>query len=109
MPVTLNAKRKGFALACGRWLGASENVPLHLSCSLLSGLIAQTVIQPVDTARSHIMNNTPAVSTLTMVKRHGPSWLYRGYTAACWRQGPIMLMQMPLVEQIRLLLGVGAL
>lgn len=91
-----------------RWLGANENATLHLSCSLLSGLIAQTVIQPVDTVRSHIMNATPAVSAFTMVRRHGPLWLYRGYAAACWRQGPIMLMQMPLTEQIRLLLGVGA-
>ena len=104
----MNANAKDIFIGRVRWFGASENVTLHLSCSLLSGLIAQTVIQPVDTARSHIMYSTPAVSALTMVKRHGPLWLYRGYTAACWRQGPIMLMQMPLVEQLRLLLGVGA-
>ena len=35
--------------ACKRWLGAAEGVALHLSCSLMSGIIAQTVIQPVDT------------------------------------------------------------
>ena len=35
--------------ACKRWLGATEGVALHLSCSLASGIVAQTVIQPVDT------------------------------------------------------------
>ena len=34
-------------------------------------------------------------------------FLYRGYVVACCRQGPIMLIQMPLVEQLRLALGLG--
>ena len=153
--------------ACKRWLGAAEGVPLHLSCSLMSGIIAQTIIQPVDTcappppaqpsslpakiclppstrpschqfcrssssaffharedlfacqrlnrdrwvcrrARTHIMQQGAATSVGAMLRQEGPLWLYRGFSAACWRQGPIMLVQMPLVEQLRLLLGVGA-
>ena len=87
-------------------LGLREGPVLHLSCSLLSGLIAQTVIQPVDTARSHIMASR--TSTVAMVRANGLAWFYRGFSAACLRQGPIMVMQMPLTEQIRLLMGVGA-
>ena len=59
-------------------------------------------------ARTHIMQQGAATSVGAMVRREGPLWLYRGFSAACWRQGPIMLVQMPLVEQLRLLLGVGA-
>ena len=59
-------------------------------------------------ARTHIMQQGAATSVGAMLRQEGPLWLYRGFSAACWRQGPIMLVQMPLVEQLRLLLGVGA-
>jgi hypothetical protein len=133
-----------WGLKQGGWL--SEGVPLHLTCSLTSGLIAQAVIQPMDTVRSVVMTaprlrkpqgtaaaataNTAAASTALTTFSASTGWaavaqglspkkgggihlvgaarfLYRGFGAACFRQGPIMLIQMPLVEQLRLLLGLG--
>jgi len=133
------------SLKQGGWL--PEGAALHLTCSLASGLIAQTVIQPVDTVRSVVMaahanfRETPlqgtaatAAAAATPLARSelprglggkgaeavweglrprgggssgGLRFLYRGFGAACCRQGPIMLIQMPLVEQLRLLLGLG--
>ena len=87
-------------------IGLEEAAPLHVSCSLVSGLIAQTVIQPVDTLRSHVMAGEGRARHHLSVQ--GIRWLFRGYTAACCRQGPIMLLQLPLTEQIRIFLGVGA-
>ena len=79
-----------------------EGPVLHSCCSLTSGLIAQTCIQPFDTTRSVIMaGHLPIGESL---RRHGPFFLLRGYLTACCRQGPIMLIQMPVVEQLRLLL-----
>lgn len=100
-------------------MGWKEGPVLHLSCSLASGLIAQTVIQPVDTIRSVVMvPSATAASTASPwspvvqgLKSSGGGlagslrFLYRGYVVACCRQGPIMLIQMPLVEQLRLQMG----
>jgi len=83
---------------------------LHLGCALISGLIAQTVIQPFDTLRSFFMaSNTGSWSVLIpMIRTEGFfKWAYRGYLPAMARQGPIMLFQLPLIEQFRILLGVG--
>lgn len=80
-----------------------EGPLLHCCCSLTSGLIAQTCIQPFDTTRSVIMaGRVPLGESL---QKFGPLFLFRGYLTACCRQGPIMAIQMPVVEQLRLLLG----
>ena len=42
------------------------------------------VIQPADTMRSSIMSGS-SESVMTHLKRDGPRWLYRGYSAACSR------------------------
>ncbi|GMH54154.1 hypothetical protein TrRE_jg3607, partial [Triparma retinervis] len=88
----------------------NESTPLHLACALTSGLIAQTCIMPFDTARSYFMAaEGPSISSLvSLCRRDGVfNWAYRGYAAACARQGPIMLLQLPLIEQLRKFLGVG--
>lgn len=87
-----------------------ESTPLHLVCALTSGLIAQTCIMPFDTARSYFMAaESPTFSSLiALCQKEGAfNWAYRGYAAACARQGPIMLFQLPLIEKLRELLGVG--
>ena len=187
----------------------SEPASIHLFCSLMSGLVAQTVIQPLDTARSCVMassggkgGSTAVAAVVANAKAEGARWFFRGsvrvgppcaarertrlvptpaalrahvwcrrqphsahttlvagrsvasavahaargmlthgccvhallhdvirllkdctvlilyhhgccacpvarYVAACCRQGPIMLIQMPIVEQLRLALGCG--
>ena len=47
-------------------------------------------------------------SDLRGVRSHGPVWLYRGYAPAAAGQGLIMLLQMPIIEELRRLLGVAA-
>eukprot|EP00587_Corethron_hystrix_P007074 CAMPEP_0113300528 /NCGR_PEP_ID=MMETSP0010_2-20120614/2119_1 /TAXON_ID=216773 ORGANISM="Corethron hystrix, Strain 308" /NCGR_SAMPLE_ID=MMETSP0010_2 /ASSEMBLY_ACC=CAM_ASM_000155 /LENGTH=257 /DNA_ID=CAMNT_0000153965 /DNA_START=62 /DNA_END=835 /DNA_ORIENTATION=+ /assembly_acc=CAM_ASM_000155 len=87
-----------------------EVAVLHLGCALISGLIAQTVIQPFDTMRSFLMaSSTGSLSALgPLIRTEGLfKWAYRGYLPAMARQGPIMLFQLPLIEQFRALLGVG--
>ena len=95
-----------------------EGPALHVCCSLLSGLVAQTVIQPVDTLKTLMMRppsrgapGTPGgllACAGALVREGGLSALYRGYLPALLRQGPVMLVQMPLIEQLRRrVFGVG--
>mmetsp|Transcript_15982 Transcript_15982/g.39280 ORF Transcript_15982/g.39280 Transcript_15982/m.39280 type:complete len:125 (-) Transcript_15982:433-807(-) len=40
-----------------------------------------------------------------LLARSGPAGLYRGYWPAMARQGPVMVIQMPIVEQFRKMMG----
>lgn len=93
--------------------------------------MAQTVTQPADTLKTLVMadgggggggsasgakgvgggggggnggGGTMAVLG-RLLARSGPLGLYRGYWPAMARQGPVMVIQMPIVEQFRKLLG----
>lgn len=89
-------------------LPLEEGPILHTLCALLSGVIAQTVVMPMDTIKSNMMvGAAPSEVWQTLVQR-GPFWLYRGYLPACAGQGLIMVLQMPLIEEFRRLLGVQA-
>ncbi len=89
-------------------LPLDEGPTLHTICALLSGIIAQTVIMPVDTIKSSMMiGNCHQTVWKTFLER-GPIWLYRGYLPACAGQGLIMVLQMPLIEEFRRILGVKA-
>tara|TARA_B110000305_G_C19406878_1_gene623254 strand:- start:793 stop:1686 length:894 start_codon:yes stop_codon:yes gene_type:complete len=92
-----------------RLSGGEENAALHVVCSVLSGLIAQSIVQPFDVMRSYFMavDNASLKSMAKLARVEGFGWFYRGYLAALCRQGPIMLIQMPLIEHIRVSIGVG--
>ena len=89
----------------------SEGPALHFTASFMSGVVAQTVTQPVDTLKTLVMANGGAngggtFATLRkLLARSGPIGLYRGYWPAMARQGPVMVIQMPIVEQFRKALG----
>lgn len=95
--------------------GASEGPLLHTVSSFISGLIAQTVIMPADTLKTLTMGkqtNTGAPRSLLMVtynlvRAEGILALYRGYLPALLRQGPVITVQMPLIEQMRAFMGLG--
>mmetsp|Transcript_10389 Transcript_10389/g.18237 ORF Transcript_10389/g.18237 Transcript_10389/m.18237 type:complete len:296 (-) Transcript_10389:1318-2205(-) len=90
-------------------LGWEEGPFLHVFCAFLSGIIAQTVVMPIDTIKSSMMiGNCPKGVWKTMMENGGLFWFYRGYIPACAGQGMIMVLQMPLIEQFRGMLGVDA-
>lgn len=91
-----------------RWLGWEEGAALHATCSLASGVIAQTVIMPIDTVKSHLMLGKDWRTVFDSMRAQGPRWFFRGYVPACAGQGMIMVLQMPLVEELRRVLGVDA-
>ena len=89
----------------------SEGPALHFTASFMSGVVAQTVTQPVDTLKTLVMANGGEAGGGTfatlrkLLARSGPIGLYRGYWPAMARQGPVMVIQMPIVEQFRKALG----
>lgn len=93
-----------------------EGPQLHVVCAFWSGVLAQTVIMPIDTLKSHMMLGKGWKDVFQhvgkVVTEEGPfhlvKWLYRGYAPACAGQGLIMVLQMPLIEAFRRGLGVGA-
>ena len=91
-----------------RLLPWEEGVLLHTTCALLSGIIAQTVVMPIDTIKSSLMIGSSPSFVWKTLKERGPFWLYKGYLPACAGQGLIMVLQMPLIEEFRRLLGVKA-
>ena len=95
-----------------RWLlqrgvFSEDAPPLHFTSSFLSGCVAQTVTQPVDTLKTLVMSKPSGddrgaiAIAIEIIKKRGVQGLYRGYWAATARQGPVMVIQMPLVEALR--------
>ena len=89
----------------------TEGPAMHTMCSFASGLIAQTVVQPADTIRTVMLSGNAGGGlrecTASIVREGGLRALFRGYLPAILRQGPVIAMQMPLIEEIRRLFGLG--
>ena len=81
---------------------------LHVTCAFASGVIAQTVVMPIDTIKSSMMVGNTFRQVVGTMRSNGPFWFYRGYLPACAGQGIIMVLQMPLIEALREMLGVKA-
>lgn len=102
--------------ASKRWLlregyFAEDAAPLHFSSSFVSGVVAQTVAMPADTLKTLAMSSPGgdgkgmrAIARRVLVK-YGWRGFYKGYLAAAARQGPVMVLQMPLVEALRNIFG----
>ena len=76
----------------------------------MSGFIAQTVTMPFDTMKTLIMADRTGSSSLEVMRRAmvaggGVRVLFAGYVPALARQGPVMVVQMPIVEQLRKCVG----
>lgn len=87
----------------------NETPLLHSAASLASGFVAQTVTMPFDTMKTLLMADRTGAPASTVLNRAvasgGVRVLFAGYLPALARQGPVMLVQMPLVEQLRRLVG----
>jgi hypothetical protein len=88
------------------WL--DEGPLLHVSCAFASGIIAQTVVMPIDTIKSHVMVGKGWSTIAKALTEKSPRWFFRGYLPACAGQGFVMVLQMPLIEEFRRLSGVDA-
>ena len=67
---------------------------------------------PADTVKTRFMASgsaalyrNPIDCVVQTVRAEGALALYRGYWPTLARQGPVMVVQMPLVEQLRRLAG----
>lgn len=91
--------------------GVREGPGLHMACGVFSGFVAQLVCMPADVLKVKILSGAHGSSVLRCllhtVRNEGPAGLYRGFGAAACRQCPVILVQMPLIEQIRRVAGLG--
>jgi solute carrier family 25 uncoupling protein 8/9 len=93
-------------------LGMSEGPALHVTASLIAGVCAAVLAAPFDTIKSHAMVSSSTgkpQSTRDIARgilaQGGPLALFRGVLPAYLRQGPHVLICLPLTEQLRGALG----
>jgi hypothetical protein len=102
-----NAKR-----ALRRRLGIAEGAPLHVAGALVAGGAAAVAAAPFDFLKARAMAHVGRSSmraTVAALSREGalPFALFRGVLPAYLRQGPHVLLCLPLMEQLRLALGLS--
>lgn len=106
------AKKKMLKGPDGKFGFCQDGPALQFTASCLSGLVAQTVTQPADTLKTLVMSQKTTGRQMgvmevfmSTIRYGGMRAFYAGYLPALARQGPVMLIQMPLVEQLRKLFG----
>lgn len=92
--------------------GMREGVPLHMLGSFLSGLAFATASAPADMVKTRMMADPArrsgfASSLAAIVREEGPAALFRGWTPSAARLAPHFTAVGVLMEQVRLLVGVG--
>lgn len=90
----------------------NETPELHALSSFISGICAQCCVMPVDIIKTRFMSASSLVKPTSMIscivtiyRERGILGFYRGLFVACCRQGPCILIQMPLIEQFRFAFG----
>lgn len=96
--------------------GFAEGAPLHVAGALVSGAVAAVAAAPWDFLKARAMSHGGRSSAsmrgvVAALYREGalPGALFRGLLPAYMRQGPHVLICLPLMEQLRLALGLPAL
>jgi len=91
--------------------GLRESPPLHVACAAFSGFVAQLVCMPADVIKVKILSGDHGTSVWGCVRAtlhaEGAAGLFRGFWPAVLRQCPVILVQMPLIEFIRSVAGMG--
>ncbi|XP_062125879.1 mitochondrial dicarboxylate carrier-like isoform X1 [Drosophila sulfurigaster albostrigata] len=88
----------------------NDNSVTHFTASLLAGITATTLTQPVDVLKTRIMNAKPGDFTGLMdIIRYtaelGPKGFFRGYVPALVRIVPLTILTFMFLEQLRLHFG----
>jgi len=91
--------------------GAKESMSTHFGASLMAAFIASVMSNPVDVAKTRLMNQkfvegkpqyTGTVNVMTsMVAAEGPLSLYKGFAATFARQCPYVVVTWITVEQLK--------
>jgi len=91
--------------------GMKDGLPTHFSASFMAAFIASAMSNPVDVAKTRLMNQKVGepkrgmVGTITnMVKSEGPLSLYKGFGATFARQCPYVVITWVSVEQLKKLM-----
>jgi hypothetical protein len=85
-----------------------EGFALHLVASIFSGTAASVLCAPMDVIKTRVMAGSHQgwFSCLGhILKNEGPSGLFRGLSANMSRLCPAVMMQLPVLEQLRILAG----
>ncbi|OLY77693.1 Mitochondrial dicarboxylate transporter [Smittium mucronatum] len=83
------------------------NISTHFSCSVLAALVATTVCNPVDVAKTRIMNSSTKLysslgdALLTISRTEGPMALFKGWTPSFLRLGPQTVLVFVFLEQFK--------
>jgi len=90
--------------------GMKDSIPTHFSASLMAAFIASAMSNPVDVAKTRLMNQkeqlyTGTVNTMTtMIRQEGPLSLYKGFAATFARQCPYVIVTWMTVEQLKVIM-----
>lgn len=93
--------------------GMKEGVQTHLGCSLLTGLITTTVINPVEVVKNTMFtkgkecNLGPIATAGNIFAREGIRGMYKGWTANYARLGPQTTITFLVLEKLRSVTGLG--
>jgi len=96
-------------------LGLEEGIPLHFASSLFAAVFTTTASSPFDVIKTRYMCDTSGQYTGLMdcvaktLKNDGPMAFLRGWTPAYTRVSPHTVITLLMIEQLRLVLGMGAL
>jgi hypothetical protein len=92
---------------------ASEGLALHVAGGMISGLCAATTAAPWDLIKTRIQNDAKGeykgvLDCMAKTIRHeGPLALYKGWLAMYLRLGPAVVVQVPMIEYARQLVGLS--
>lgn len=90
---------------------AQEGALLHAGAGVAAAFAFVTAAAPFDIMKSRIMAADVPTSVWTMVstsfKQEGPLVFYRGWVPSFARVGPLYIIINPLMEQMRLMMGLG--
>lgn len=86
----------------------NDGPTLHVSSACFSGFVAQAACMPADVVKTRVQSGlytqryrNPLHCLLSILRDESVLVLYRGFLVAAARQVPVMMVQMPIVEQIR--------
>jgi len=91
--------------------GFKDGIPTHFGASFMAAFIASVMSNPVDVAKTRLMNQRPELggpvytgtlnAMTTMCRTEGPLSLYKGFAATFARQCPYVVITWVTVEQLK--------